>query len=553
MKPTGIRTATPRRGDPSHIRIVAWVAGLFLVAAACAPAAAPPPTPAAGAATPAAVGSTPAATPAAEAKPARAGGQVVVAMQYDTSNLDPTTLSSVTDQQEAGSIFDGLVRYKLGSTEIEPALASSWDVADGGKKITFKLRPGVKFHDGTPLKSSDVKFTIERIKDAATKSAWAGLYRSVASVDTPDESTVVFNLADPDPALFVTLAGASGFIVPEKAMREKGDSFSREPVGTGAFKFDHWTPGTELVLVRNPEWWGGAPRIERVVYRPISDPSTMYAAFEAGNVDIIQVTDPDRYEKYRQETDRYTLSEKPGLITRFFGMNTHAAPFDRQEVREAVVRAVNRQALVEGLFKGMSVLATQAVAPGVDAHVDGLAQYEYDPGRAKELLAKAGLPNGFATELWVANIDRFTKPATVVQEDLKAVGITVEIKVLEATSLIAAIGKGEAPMFMLSRGQEPTADRLLYTWFHSASVPPGQNWAYVESKELDAWIDEFRKTEDLASRKELSRKIQQFVNEAAYYVFIDHEKHIFAMQKRVQGFVADPFRMLKMYPVSVTQ
>ncbi|MBI2755107.1 MAG: ABC transporter substrate-binding protein [Chloroflexi bacterium] len=533
-------------------------AGTALVAACTpAPAAQPPAatSAAAGAATQptaAAANAAPTSRPAAPAAQPAIGGQIVAAMQYDNSNMDPTTLTTVTDQQEAGSLYDGLVRYKLGSTDIEPALATSWDTADGGKKVTFKLRPNVKFHDGTPLKSSDVRFTIQRILDPATKSSWAGLYKPVTSIDTPDDQTVVLNLANADPSLMVTLAGASGYIVSEKVVKEMGDKFSQQGVGTGAFKFERWSPGTELVMARNPDWWGGAPKLDRVVYKPITDPTTMYAAFESGSVDIIQVTDPDRYEKYQKE-GKVTVSEKPGLITRFFGMNTRAAPFDNRDVREAVVRAVNRKAMVDVLFKGMSEIATQAAAPGVDANVPGLAQFDYDPAKAKELLAKAGFPNGFSTQFWTANIDRFTKPATVIQEDLKAVGINAEVKILEASSLITAIGKAEAPMFMLSRGQEPAADRLLYTWFHTASFPPGQNWAFVDSKEVDGWIDEFRKTVDPARRKELSKSIQQFVNQGAYYDFIDHEKQIYATQKRVQGYVTDPFRMMKMYPVSVTQ
>ncbi len=542
-----------RRGFLRALLAVGGVAAGGSLLAACQQAAQPA-APAATTAPPQAT-SGGAAKPAATTapKPAQAGGQIVAAMQYDSSIRDPATLTSVGDQQEMGNVFDGLVRYKLGTTEIEPALAASWEMADGGKKVTFKLRPGVKFHDGTPLSSADVKFSIARIQDPATKSSWAGLYKGVTSVETPDDQTVVLNLSAPDPSLLVTLAGASGWVVPEKGVKEQGDKFFDRPVGTGAFKFERWTPGTELVLARNPDWWGGAPKLERIVYKPIPDPSTMYAAFEAGSVDIIQVTDPDKYEKYTKESDKYTISEKAGLITRFFGMNSRAAPFDKQAVREAVLYAVNRQALVDGLFKGMSEIATQAVAPGVDANVDGLSQRAYDPGKAQQLLAQAGLPNGFSFQFYVPNIDRFTKPATVIQEDLKAVGINAEIKVLEASSLLAAIGNGEAPMFILSRGQEPTADRLLYTWFASASFPPGQNWAYVESKEVDGWIDEFRQTGDLARRKELSKKIQQVVLDGAYYGFLDHEKQIYAMQKRVQGYVTDPFRSMKMYSVSVSQ
>lgn len=546
------QSRSPRRTPLPVACLSAGFLVLVMVAAACSPSPAAPTSPtAAGAPSAAPTGSvssgnSPTAAPTT-------GGQVTAAMQYDSSDMDPATLNSVTDQQEMGGVFDGLVRYRLGGTEIEPALAESWDTGGGGTRVTFHLRQGVRFHDGSPLSSSDVKFTFDRIKDPATKSPSAGLFASITSVETPDDSTAVLVLAQPEPSLLVTLASTAGWIVPQKIVTQAGDAFHHQAVGTGAFKLDRWTPGSELVLARNPGWWGGPPPLDRVVYKPITDPSTMYAAFDAGNVDIVQVTDPDKYEQYKADTTHVTLTEVPGLITRFFGMNTRAKPFDSPQVREAVIRAIDRPGLVSGLFKGMSEVATQAAAPGVDAHVDGLSQYEYDPEKARALLAQAGYPSGTSFEFWVPNIDRFTNPATVVQEQLKAVGLDAQIKVLDTPSLLQAIAKAQAPMFILSRGQEPTGDRLLYTWFHTKSFPPGSNWAYVSNADVDAWIDEFRKTSDLAKRQDLSRKIEQAVNDGAYYDFLDHEKHIFAVRKRIRGFVSDPFRSMKMHPVSVTQ
>ncbi len=181
--------------------------------------------------------------PTAAAQPAAASvsrtAALTVGMQYDSSNMDPGTLTAVTDQQETGSLFEGLVRYKLGTTEIEPALAESWTVLPNGLEYTFKLRPNVTFHkDFGALKASDVQFTIDRIRDANTKSSWAGLYRAVSAIDTPDDGTVKITLANPDSSLLVTLAGASGFIMSEKAVKQFGDKIAQNPVGTGPFVFD---------------------------------------------------------------------------------------------------------------------------------------------------------------------------------------------------------------------------------------------------------------------------------------------------------------------------
>ena len=341
-----------------------------------------------------------------------------------------------------------------------------------------------------------------------------------------------------------------GFVMSEKAVQQFGDKIAQNPIGTGPFIFDHWTPWAELVLVKNPDYWGGAPKLDRIVYKPVPDPSTMYAAFEAGNLDIIQVTDPDRYDKYKDDPN-LQISEKPGLITRFMGMNSRIKPFDNPKVREAVIRAIDVEDMVEGLFQGMSVRAVGPVAPGVDAYAPDLPRVEYDPARARQLLAEAGFPNGFEYVFNVPNIDRFTKPATVIQQSLQAIGIRAEIKIMDAPALLDAIAKAEAPMYILSRGQEPFADRLLYTWFHTASFPPGQNRAFIEDKEVDGWIDEFRKSTDPNVRKQLGQKIQERVVQGHYYLWIDHEKHIFATSKRVKNIQADPFRSLRLYPVEI--
>jgi peptide/nickel transport system substrate-binding protein len=477
---------------------------------------------------------------------------LTVAMQYDTSTLDPAAITAVTDQQEAGNIFEGLVRYKLGTTDIEPALAEQYAVSSDGLTYTFHLRPGLQFQQGFgPVSSADVKFSLQRITDPATKSPWASLYDAVAAIDTPDAATVVIHLKHPDPSFLVTLAGISGSVVSQKAVAQYGQDFGKHPVGAGPFAFDHWTPQAETVLVANPNYWGGAPKLSKVVFKPITDAATMYAAFESGDVDLIQVTDPDKYQTYKADPADYTISEVPGLITRFMGMNTRIAPLDKPAVRQAIEYAINRQDIVQGLFKGISVPAVGALAPGVAGYTTDLPDWSYDPAKAKQLLSQAGLPDGFKTSLWTPNIDRFTKPATVIKQQLAAVGIQADIRVMDTAAFLAAIAKGQAPLFILSRGQEPQPDRLFYTWFDSKSFPPGNNWAYFSDPQVDRALDQLRSSTDPAVRAADVKAVETAVNQAAVYVFIDHEKMIFAARSYVKGFQSDPFRSLKLATVSV--
>lgn len=485
-----------------------------------------------------------------------AGGQqtITVAEQYDTTTLDPALLTSVTDQQEAGNIFEGLVRYKLGSTQIEPGLAQNYEVSKDGLTYTFHLRKGLQFQKSFgPVTSSDVKFSIERVMSPETKSPWAGLYDAVAAIDTPDQQTVVIHLKHPDPAFLTTLAGISGSVVSQRAVAKYGSAFGRNPVGAGPFQLDHWTQGTETVLTRNPAYWQGPAPLAKIIFKPIPDPTTMYAAFESGDLDVIQVTDPDKYKLYRSDPAHYTVSEVPGLITRFMGMNTHIAPFNNAKVRQAIEYAINTNDIITGLFGGISVPAVGPVAPGVFGYTEDLPRYGHDPAKAKALLAEAGLGRGFTTTLFVPNIDRFTKPATVIKEQLAAVGINVVIRIMDTPAFLDAIGKGQAPLFILSRGQQPEPDQLLYTWFDSHSFPPGDNWAYFADPSVDRAIDELRSTLNPAVRREDVKAIEVAVNRAAVYVWIDHEKMIFASRSWVKGFRSDPFRSLRLYGTSVAR
>jgi len=473
-----------------------------------------------------------------------------IAMQYDLGTLDPALLTSVTDKQMSSNLYNGLVRYQLGTVKIEPDLAEKWETSKDGLEWTFYLRKGVKFHRGYgELKASDVKFTFDRLKDPELKSAPGKLLAAIKNIQVVDDYTVKIFLSKPDPAFLDKLAGSVGYIVSEKAVKERGAKYGQQPIGTGPYMFEQWNPQQSTIYVANPDYFRGKPGLDRVVYIPIPDATTMYNAFEAGNVDMIQVTDPDKLAKYKKDPS-IIIDEKPGLITRFFGMNGAIKPFDNKLVRQAVIAAIDRDGILNNVFKGMSTPATGILSPDVEFALKGIFQPKYDPKKAKELLAQAGLPNGFKTTLYVPNIDRFTKPATVIKENLKAIGIDLEIKVMETQSFLAELKKAQLPMFMLSRGQDATPDRVLFTWFSKKGIP-ADNWANIDIPEVNQWLDEATSTLDQARRQELFSKVQQRIVQEDYYYFLDHENHIYAMKKYVKGFVGDPQRSIRLDNVTI--
>lgn len=478
-------------------------------------------------------------------------GELRIAMQYDLGNLDPQVLTSVTDKQMTVNLFSGLVRYKLGTVEAEPDLAEKWTSSSDGKEWTFTLRKGVQFHrDYGELKASDVKFTFDRLLDPETKSPNATLLKGLKT-EVVDDHTVKFTLAKADAAFLDKLANSFSLIVSEKAVKEKGiEKFNKEPIGTGPYMFDNWSPQQETVYVANDDYFRGKPGLAKVLYIPIPDPTTMFNAFEAGDVDMLQVTNPDKLTRYRKDS-QMIIDEVPGLITRFMGMNSAIKPFDDKRVRLAVIHAVNKPYILDYVFQGISTPATAMMAPGVMHSEQNVTQYNYDQAKAKQLLTEAGYPDGFSTQLYVPNVDRFTAPATVIQENLAQVGIKVEIKVMETQSFLADLKKPEGlPMFILSRGQDATPDRVVYTWHHSNQIP-SNNWANIRIPEVDQWLDQTASTIDESVRKDLFSQVQKRIVDEAYYLYLDHENHIYAMNDWVKGFVGDPQRSIRLDNVTI--
>lgn len=479
------------------------------------------------------------------------GGHLRIGQEYDLGTLDPAVMTSVGDQQMTSNLYEGLLRYKLGTVELEPGLATEWEYDEENMTWTFQLREGVEFHDGYgEMTASDVVFSLQRILAEETASPHALLLDSIKDVRSEGDYTVVIELSKPDPSLLDKLASWYTGILSQKAVEERGDSYPQDPVGTGRYGFESWTPGQQTVMVAHDEYWGGEPNLDRVTYKTMPDVTTRNNAFLSDEIDINQVTDPEIYAQY-EGVEGVELVAEPGLITRFVGMNTDEPPFDDPLVREAVSLAINREAMLEGIFEGISTPATGILSPPVEHAKADILNYEYDPERAKELLAEAGYGDGVSVKFSVPNVDRFTRPATVIQQDLAAVGIDTEIEVMETQSFLSALKTEEGlQMFILSRGQDPTPDRVLSAWFHSAEIPDN-NWARIEDPEVDAWLEEATSTMDEDRRAELFGEVQERVAEGNFYYYIDHEDFIFATQDRVDGFVADPKRSLRLDEVTV--
>ncbi|MEX2649149.1 MAG: ABC transporter substrate-binding protein [Alphaproteobacteria bacterium] len=443
---------------------------------------------------------------------AEAGGSMTVTYQSDVATLDPAVGYDWQNWSMIKSLFDGLIDYAPGTTEIVPDLAESYEISDDGLTYTFHLRQGVKFHNGRAMTAADVKYSLERTINPATQSPGASYYDTIkgyaelaggsatelSGVTTPDDRTVVIELNRPDAPFLHKLALNFAFIVPKEAVEEYGADFGKNPVGTGAFSLAEWTLGQRVVFAKNPDYYvPDRPRLDQIVFEIGQDPSVALLRLERGEVDLLgDGIPPARFVEVMNNADLKALVVQGGqLHTGYVTLNTRVPPLDNVKVRQALNMAINKDRIVQ-IINGRAVVANQALPPAMPAYNTAETGYAFDPDKAKALLAEAGYPDGFQSVLYAMNTDPNPRIAQAIQQDLAAIGVAVEIKALDPSVVIQAGGtEGEAPMIW-SGGMAWIADFPDPSNFYwailgcGAAAPGGWNWSWYCNEEVDAMAGE---------------------------------------------------------------
>lgn len=500
-------------------------------------------------------------------RPGAAKTTIVVGLQAEPVTLDPHQVTDYNTGRAVDPMFERLVRFKDESTELEPGLAEKWDISDDGLTYRFSLRSGVTFHDGTPFNADAVVFSILRQIDPnhpfhnTGEFAYAEFtFGKVQAVRAVDPQTVEILLKEPYAPFLANVAIHAASIVSPAAVEKYGRDFSKNPVGTGPFKFVEWKPGVEVILERNPNWWGGQPQVEQLIFRPIVEDRTRLTEFEAGSIDFIVNIPPDDLPRLKQSPD-VTVLEQPGMHVWYLVLNCRKEPFNIKEVRQAVNYAINKEAIVNELLKGTGVLAKGPLPPVVWGYTEDVPQYPYDPQKAKELLAQAGYPNGFKVTFWVpesgSGMQQPKAMGAAIQADLRAVGIEAEIQTFEwGTYLDKVLGNpDELPeMFEMSWiGDNGDPDNFLFILLSGDAWPPnGFNMGYYKNERIDELLRQAQQMNDRAQREQLYQQALKLLVEDAPWAWIDHETQIVAMKKFIQGFKLHPtgvFRFQNVTPV----
>jgi peptide/nickel transport system substrate-binding protein len=497
-----------------------------------------------------------------------AANAIIFGVGTDVDELDPRTIDTQEGYIACANIYDCLVLYELGSTTLRPGLAESWEISDNGLTYMFNLRQGVNFHDGAPFNADAVVTWFNSIKEGAPGSQFDAtrmVYMQdfisswIDSVEAVDESTVRMTLPEPYSPLLANLAIPIAGIVSPTAIEAGLDSVAVNPSGTGAFRLarpEDWTRDSQLVLEANPDYWGGAPKVEQFIIRVVPEGSTRLQQVEAGELDIAWALTPEDVERARENPDLVVV-EDAGLNTNCVELNTTKEPFTSKEVRQALNYAVNKEELSEGLYNGNMVPAGGVLPPVDWAYNPELESYPYDPDRARELLAEAGYDEGnpLTFTFMAYTIPRGYNPvgdrlATAIQEYWSEVGVEAEIQTAEWTQYRA---DRRADMFQCSlsgwQGDNGDPDNFLYSLLAGASKGAG-NTAFYENPEVDALLRQAQEVSDQEERTELYHQAEQLIVDDAPWVFLGYQKHQVVTRANITDFQLQPTYIYYMSGVS---
>ena len=473
-----------------------------------------------------------------------AGGDLVIAELSDAQSLDPHGSNDVSSSNVQSNIYETLV-IRDANGDLAPGLAESWTQIND-TTFEFKLRQGVKFHDGEAFNAEAVKKSFDRVLDEKVASPRAHLYEMVTDVKVVDEYTVQFVTEYPFSPLLAHLTHNGGGIISPKSIdadyaamtgdTAAGTVIGTAPVGTGPFKFDKWTPGTELKLVKNADYWGTAPSIDSVTFKVIPESGTRVAELQSGNAHIIGAVEPSQVANVNSFPDASVLETATSSLT-YIGFNLNKEPFNNVKVRQAISKAIDRKSLIDGIYEGFGVPAISPLSPGIFGYTEDVTSMEYNIEEAKALLAEAGYADGFKTTIWTNDNPVRQNVAIVLQEGLKALGIEVEIQVLEWGAYLEKTAAGEHDMFILgwSNGTGD-ADYGLYALFHSSQHGDPGNRSFYTNKDVDALLDSGRREVDQDKRLDTYKKAIGIISEDSPMAFVLHPSNLVGVSKKVTGF-----------------
>ncbi|MDH3714669.1 MAG: ABC transporter substrate-binding protein [Gammaproteobacteria bacterium] len=473
--------------------------------------------------------------------------------------------AGTTFDASSRQMFNRLVEFERGSTKIVPALAASWSVSDDGLTYTFNLRKGVKFHttkNFTPSRdfnADDVLFSFNRQRDESHPYHKVGgqyeyfvamdMTNLIKDIEKVDNNTVRFHLNQPEAPFIANLAMDFASIhSAEYADKTSGtmEAFDQNPVGTGPFQLVAYQKDAVIRYKAHPDYWAGKAPIDNLVFAITPDNSVRYQKLKAGECHVMPYPNPADLDAMRQD-QAINLLEQEGLNVGYLAFNTEKKPFDDRRVRQALNMAVNKDAIIDAVFQGAGKKAKNPIPPTIWSYNDDVVDYTYNPDEAKKLLAEAGYPNGFETDIWAMPVQRPYNPnarrmAELLQADFAKVGVTAKIVSFEWGEYLKRSKQGEHQTVLLGwTGDNGDPDNFLYVLLGCEAAKDSANRARWCDKEFDQLLRDAKQTSDVAQRTALYKQAQMVFKSEAPWVTIAHSVVFKPVRKEVVDFRIDPF------------
>ena len=516
----------------------------------------------------------------------KGGGELVFGTASDPVVLDGALVSDGESLRALDQMFEGLVTLKEGSTEVVPGLAESWESNADGTSWTFKLRSGVKFHDGTDFNADAVCFNFNRwynfkgpFQLESATYYWQTVFGGFSdkkkpslfkSCEATDDTTVVLNLTKPSASFLGALALTNFTFASPKALQEfgadkgsvdeetgfkpTGTYGTEHPTGTGPYKFESWTRGDRLVMVRNDDYWGDKAKIEKLIFRPISDNAARLQALQNGEIQGYDLVEPQDIQTIEGD-DSLQILDRPAFNVGYVTINQKVKPFDQIEVRQAVAAGLDRQAVVDNFYAGRGEVATQFMPPSLFGYADDVQTYTYDPAKAKSLLQKAGVSMPLKVDFWYpTDVSRPYMPDPKRNFEAFAASLNKSgFKVVPHSApwspdYVGRVNDGNAGALNLIgwTGDYGDPDNFIGTFFQA----PSSQWGF-ENEEIFNTLNKAEVETDEAKRTELyqeaNREIMKFLPGVPYV----HTEPALAFAANVKGYVPSPVSLEPFAIVSI--
>jgi glutathione transport system substrate-binding protein len=469
--------------------------------------------------------------------------EMVIAVNENFISMDPHNTGDTNSNSVQSSMLEGLLGFDA-EGKIIPKLAESYAVSDNALEYSFKLRKGVKFHDGEDFNAEAVKANFERIMKDESLRLYSRGYNLITKIDVVNDFEMKVTLKEPYASMLTRFVSAK--ILSPKLLVEGTDKIAKSPVGTGPFKFVEWVQGDHLSVERFDGYWEKGDRVKKITYKPVSENGSRVAMLKTGEAQVIYPL-PSQNIKELEKNNSVKVEKIPSTIAHYVSINNMKKPFNDPRVRQALNYAVDKDAYISVVNSGYG-LPLDSIIPNKTLHYVKQQEYKQNIEKAKQLLKEAGYEKGFKTEIWGNTNSDTMKGMQFIQQQLKAIGVDVSIKSMEEGTLSDEIFKEQKPeeakltMWYVSWSAYPSdTTNATKPLFYGGSFPPdGANTAYYKNDQVDKWMEEVGQTADPAKQSKIYADMQSTIYQEAPWIFLGVDEILTGKRTNVEGVVITP-------------